>query len=68
MFVYIQSEPGLWTVGHYDPKGHWIAESDWDSAEKAAAHCHYLNGGNDDPDESIAETVRRNADARRYQP
>jgi hypothetical protein len=37
MYVYIKSEPGLWTVGFYSPDGKWHSESDHDSAEKAAA-------------------------------
>ena len=45
MYVYIQSEPGLWTVGFYDPKGKWVAESDWESPEKAADQAQRLNGG-----------------------
>ena len=45
MYVYIESEPGLYTVGHYDPSGRWIAESDWESAAEASARVHYLNGG-----------------------
>jgi len=45
MYVYIQSEPGLWTVGFYAPSGDWIAESDHDSSDKAAARVNYLNGG-----------------------
>jgi len=45
MYVYIQSESSLWTVGFYDPEGNWHPDSDWDSAEKAAARVHYLNGG-----------------------
>lgn len=28
MWVFIESEPGLWTVGFYDPEGKWQAESD----------------------------------------
>ena len=44
MYVYIQSERCLWTVGFYDPKGNWVAESDWDTPEKAATRVHYLNG------------------------
>jgi hypothetical protein len=50
-WVYLQSETGpspLWTVGHYGPGGEWYAESDWGSAEEAAARVHYLNGGRDD--------------------
>jgi hypothetical protein len=45
MYVYIKSEPTLWTVGHYDPSGKWQAESDHDDEEKAAERVHYLNGG-----------------------
>lgn len=47
-WLYIQSEHGrypLWTVGFYDPDGSWIAESDHNTAELAAARVHYLNGG-----------------------
>lgn len=45
MYVYIQSEPGLWTVGFYDPQGAWVSESDWPTREEAAARVHWLNGG-----------------------
>ena len=44
MYVYIKSEPGLWTVGFYDPAGRWQPESDHNSREDAAARVHYLNG------------------------
>lgn len=47
MYVYKNTEPGLWTVGYYDPSGNWEAESDWTSREKAAERVHYLNGGRD---------------------
>ena len=45
MYVYIQSEPGLWTVGFYTPDGQWKPESDHGSPEEAAKRVHYLNGG-----------------------
>jgi hypothetical protein len=45
MYVYIQSESCLWTVGFYDPKGDWHPESDHPSPDKAAERVHYLNGG-----------------------
>jgi hypothetical protein len=45
MYVYIESEKGLYTVGHYDPKGKWIPESDHSDREKAAARVAWLNGG-----------------------
>ena len=47
-YVYIRSEPGLHTVGFYDPDGKWNAESDHNNTEDAAKRVHYLNGGNHD--------------------
>jgi hypothetical protein len=44
MYVYLQSEPGLWTVGFYTPDGKWESESDHESAEAAAQRVHWLNG------------------------
>jgi hypothetical protein len=44
-YVYICSEPGLWTVGFYGPDGKWEPESDHDSAEEAAKRTAWLNGG-----------------------
>lgn len=44
-WVYVQSEPGLYTVGFYDPKGARNADSDHESSEAAAQRVHYLNGG-----------------------
>jgi hypothetical protein len=43
-YVYIKSEPFLWTVGFYDPIGVWQPESDWPSTDEAAARAHWLNG------------------------
>jgi hypothetical protein len=45
MYVYIQSEPELWTVGFYKPDGTWFAESDHGSDDDAANRVHWLNGG-----------------------
>jgi hypothetical protein len=44
MYVYIESQPGLFTVGFYDPQGNWNAESDHPSSAQAAERVHYLNG------------------------
>ena len=44
MYVYIQSEPNLWTVGFYDPKGNWNPDSDWGNRKDAAERVAYLNG------------------------
>ena len=46
MWVYIESERGLYTVGFYDHNGGWHPESDHNSKEEAAKRVHYLNGGN----------------------
>lgn len=43
-WVYLQSEPGLFTVGFYDPTGKWHPDSDHDTREAAAARVAYLNG------------------------
>ena len=46
MYIYIKSEPQLYTVGFYKPDGSCEAESDWDNTEDAAKRCNFLNGGN----------------------
>ncbi len=45
MYVYIQSEKYLWTVGFYSPDGKWHSESDHATQSEAAERVHYLNGG-----------------------
>jgi len=44
MYVYRQTEPGLWTVGFYRPDGEWEPESDHSTAESAAHKVAWLNG------------------------
>lgn len=46
-WVYIRSEPRLWTVGFYDPSGDFQSESDHGSPEEAAKRVHWLNGGSE---------------------
>lgn len=46
MWVYIESEKNMWTVGFYDPSGKWHSENDYFDKEIAAERVHYLNGGN----------------------
>jgi hypothetical protein len=48
MYVYIRSEPQLWTVGFYDPTGKWVPESDWNTREEAAYRVAWLNGRQQD--------------------
>ena len=46
-YVYIQSEPQLYTVGFYRPDGAWEPESDHPTAADAAARTAWLNGSSD---------------------
>lgn len=43
-YVYKRTEPGLWTVGFYDPSGKWEPESDHTDREEAAKRTAWLNG------------------------
>lgn len=45
MYIYLETEKGLWTVGFYAPDGAFEPESDYDSRMAAAERVHYLNGG-----------------------
>ena len=47
-WVYVNSEPGLYTVGFYDPEEKWHTDSDHATKQEAAARCNYLNGGKDE--------------------
>ena len=58
VYVYRQTEPGVWTVGFYDPQGRWHPESDHASAESAAERVHWLNGGNRTAWTDLAEALR----------
>lgn len=45
-YVYQQSEPGLFTVGYYEPgTDHWVTDSDHADREAARERCRSLNGG-----------------------
>lgn len=45
VWVFQSFEPGLFTVGFYDPAGKWHPESDHKKREEAAKRVNYLNGG-----------------------
>lgn len=45
IWVYIMTEPGVYTVGFYDPSGQFHSDSVHHHREYAAARVHYLNGG-----------------------
>jgi len=57
MYVYIKSEPRLWTVGFYDPKGNWIPESDHDNTDAAAERVAWLNGSRPTMPESVQQAL-----------
>ena len=44
-WVYIETEPGVFTVGFYDPSGEWHSDSDHATRKAAASRVNYLNGG-----------------------
>jgi ribosomal protein S16 len=56
MYVYIKSEPQLWTVGFYTPSGEWVSESDYECREDAAERVHWLNGGGK-PSDTIKDFI-----------
>lgn len=45
MYVYLRSEPHLFTVGFYDPAGRFQPDSDHELREDAARRVAFLNGG-----------------------
>lgn len=44
-WLYLKSEPRLWTVGFYKPDGKFEPESDHATSELAAKRVNFLNGG-----------------------
>jgi hypothetical protein len=57
-YVYIKSEPRLWTTGFYE-NGKWYPDADYDCEEKAASRVHWLNGGNAEPAPVLPEELRK---------
>ncbi len=58
MYVYIKTEPGLWTTGFYE-NGEWHPEMDFDDPENAADRVHYLNGGSAPEESTINPYLHR---------
>lgn len=46
-WVYVRSEPSLFTVGFHDPDGRWHPDGDWGTSDEAARRVRHLNGGPD---------------------
>ncbi len=59
-YVYLKSEPQLWTVGFYTPGGDFASESDHASREEAAERVRWLNGANETiyPKSTVTEWVQ----------
>ena len=57
MYVYIESEPGLYTVGFYSPDEKWHTDSDHTDRDAARRRVRYLNGGN------LLESVQQEQEA-----
>ena len=64
MYVYIRSEPALWTVGFYKPDGKFDPESDHENPITAAERVHWLNGGDPEPEAEEYDHSRAKEDAR----
>ena len=62
-WVYIQGEPGLYTVGFHDTAGDWQPDSDHPNRDEASARVHWLNGGSAQSDRN-PEPAGREAAAR----
>lgn len=45
MYVYIESDTLVWTVGFYKPDGTWVPESIYYTKQAAIERVNYLNGG-----------------------
>jgi hypothetical protein len=60
-YIYIQSEPSLWTVGFYDPHGKFVAQSDHDSEEGAEKQVRLLNGGSTEDMAARVSALERTA-------
>jgi hypothetical protein len=44
MYVYLETDPGTFTVGFFDPTPKFVPESDYASADEAIARMRWLNG------------------------
>lgn len=56
-YVYIRTEPQLWTAGHFTPDGQWEPESDHGSKDEAARRVAWLNGNAGPSLEALADSI-----------
>ena len=66
MYVYKQSEPGLYTVGFYGPNGKWEPESDHTSIASAASRVNFLNGASEPEPVDVPELECANCKLEMY--
>jgi hypothetical protein len=58
-WVYLQSEPGLFTVGFYDPSGKWRPHADFSSRDEAVREVIRLTHGAVDPSSVELRLLRK---------
>ena len=56
-YVYLRSEPGLFTVGFFDPSGKWHPDNDYNDREEAARRVAWLNGSSVSFPRNISEAL-----------
>ena len=62
-YVYIKTEPKLWTTGFYKPDGDWEPDQDFSDPSSAAIRVAFLNGSAPkDSFEAILDTIHRISD------
>lgn len=49
VWVYLETKPGVFSVGHYKPNCRFEVESEHTSRAAAAARVNFLNGGPAEP-------------------
>ena len=59
MFTILETERGLFTVGHYDPTGKWHPHSDHSNIEEAENKAAFLNGNMNPIFESLENRIER---------
>lgn len=57
MYIYVESKPGLYTIGFYTPNGEWIPESDCIDKVDAVNRVALLNGNDDSNKQKIKKSL-----------
>lgn len=59
MWIYRETESGLFTVGYFAPDRSWNTDSDWGSRDEAARRVNFLNGGGRETSSEVAQAAVR---------